>query len=66
MGPCWRNGVMYERWGKRAADILGSLALLLLLAPVLALTALAVWAALGRPVLFHQRRAGRAGRAFTC
>ena len=55
----------YERWGKRAFDIAGALALLLLLAPLLALVALAVRVALGAPVLFRQQRAGRAGHPFT-
>lgn len=56
---------MYERFGKRAYDVLGAVVLLLLLAPLLALTALAVRVALGRPVLFRQCRAGRDGRPFT-
>ncbi len=56
---------MYERWGKRACDLLGTALLLPLLAPLLALTALAVLLALGRPVLFRQVRAGRGGRPFT-
>ncbi len=33
--------------------------------PLLALAAFGVWAAVGRPILFHQRRAGRGGRVFT-
>jgi lipopolysaccharide/colanic/teichoic acid biosynthesis glycosyltransferase len=56
---------MYERGGKRCLDVAGAAALLLLLAPVLAATALAVLAVLGRPVLFRQDRAGRGGRCFT-
>lgn len=51
--------------GKRALDVLGAAALLLLAAPLLAAAALAVLLALGRPVLFRQRRAGRDGVAFT-
>jgi lipopolysaccharide/colanic/teichoic acid biosynthesis glycosyltransferase len=57
-------GGMYERWGKRASDLLGAAALLALLAPVMGLMALAVLFALGRPVLFRQERAGRCGRRF--
>ena len=58
-------GGMYERWGKRAVGpASGAAALLALLAPVLALVALAVLLALGRPVLFRQARAGRGGRPF--
>ncbi len=56
----------YQRWGKRALDlVLGSLALVLA-APLLAVAALAVWLTLGRPVLFLQRRIGQGGREFTC
>lgn len=55
---------MYARWGKRALDLAGALALLLLLAPLLAALALAVRLALGAPVLFRQTRAGRGGAAF--
>ena len=57
---CWYGG-----WGKRAIDIIGAAALLLLLAPLLATVAAAVLAALGRPVLFRQTRSGRDGRSFT-
>jgi lipopolysaccharide/colanic/teichoic acid biosynthesis glycosyltransferase len=48
----------------RAADLLISLAALLLLAPVLLLVAVAVRICLGAPVLFRQRRSGRDARAF--
>jgi len=56
---------MYEAFGKRGLDILGAGLALLLLLPLLLLTALAVAAALGRPVLFFQERAGRGGVPFT-
>lgn len=49
---------------KRATDILLAGFLLLLLLPVLALCALAVWVRDGRPVLFSQDRIGRQGRVF--
>lgn len=55
---------MYERWGKRACDIAGAGALLVLLAPAMLALALLVRLRLGRPVLFVQLRAGRGGRAF--
>lgn len=51
---------MYRRCGKRGLDVLGAGLLLLLTAPLLALAALGVLLALGRPVLFRQQRAGRA------
>jgi exopolysaccharide biosynthesis polyprenyl glycosylphosphotransferase len=38
--------------------------LLVLVAPVLLLSALAVWATMGRPIFFRQRRAGLDGRVF--
>jgi lipopolysaccharide/colanic/teichoic acid biosynthesis glycosyltransferase len=49
---------------KRAIDLLGAAAGLIALAPVLLLTALAVWLRLGAPVLFRQVRAGRGGQPF--
>lgn len=49
---------------KRVEDILVSAGLLLALAPLLVLVALAVWAAMGRPVLFVQTRPGLGGRPF--
>ena len=56
---------MYTLWGKAAFDR-GVAALVLVLgAPVLALLACAVLLALGRPILFRQRRAGRHGLPFT-
>jgi lipopolysaccharide/colanic/teichoic acid biosynthesis glycosyltransferase len=56
---------MYALWGKAALDR-GLAALVLVLgAPIFALLALAVLLALGQPVLFRQRRAGRHGAPFT-
>jgi exopolysaccharide biosynthesis polyprenyl glycosylphosphotransferase len=49
---------------KRAADILGAAALLALLAPLLALIAVAIKATSPGPALFRQRRAGFHGRVF--
>jgi exopolysaccharide biosynthesis polyprenyl glycosylphosphotransferase len=50
---------------KRALDLVGSAAGLLLLSPVLLLVALAVTLDSPGPVLFRQRRLGLAGRQFT-
>lgn len=55
---------MYERWGKRAFDLVAAAMLLALLAPLFVVVALAVRIALGRPVLFRQTRAGRGGGPF--
>lgn len=49
---------------KRALDIVASALLLVLLSPLLALTALLVRVRLGSPVLFRQARPGRDGRLF--
>ena len=56
---------MYALWGKAALDRGVAAVGLVLGAPVLALLALAVLLALGRPILFRQRRAGRHGAPFT-
>jgi sugar transferase EpsL len=55
---------MYRRWGKRAIDILGAGLTLVVLSPVLLVSALVVATRLGRPVLFKQKRAGYGSRAF--
>ena len=49
---------------KRLTDIVGSSVGLLLLSPILLIVALTVRVAIGAPVLFVQRRPGRAGRPF--
>jgi lipopolysaccharide/colanic/teichoic acid biosynthesis glycosyltransferase len=50
---------------KRAFDAVVAFAALVLLSPVIAVVALLVRVALGRPVLFRQRRPGLGGRPFT-
>jgi exopolysaccharide biosynthesis polyprenyl glycosylphosphotransferase len=49
---------------KYVLDRVAALALLVLLAPLLAAIALAVWLSLGRPILYGQRRVGMDGREF--
>ncbi len=49
---------------KYAFDRLLALTALILLSPIMLVAALATWLSLGRPVLFHQLRVGRDGRAF--
>jgi sugar transferase EpsL len=56
---------VYSRGVKRIMDITGALAGLVLLAPVIAATALVAAAALGRPVLFRQVRPGLNAKPFT-
>src|SRR4029077_9100313 len=48
----------------RGLDILISAAFLLVLSPLLALTAVAIAVSSGRPVFYHGARVGRAGRLF--
>ncbi|GCD90680.1 sugar transferase [Nocardioides sp. LS1] len=55
-----------SRIGKRVFDMVGSLALLLVFAPLFLLTALRVKGHDGGPVLFRQTRIGRDGREFGC
>lgn len=50
---------------KRVLDVVGAALGLVVLSPVLALVALAVLVAQGRPVLFRQARPGLGGRPFT-
>jgi lipopolysaccharide/colanic/teichoic acid biosynthesis glycosyltransferase len=49
---------------KRLIDFCFSLALLILLSPVLLVVAVGVWLDLGVPILFRQQRPGRNGRPF--
>ncbi len=49
---------------KRVVDVAGSLVLLVVAAPVMALTALAIKLESPGPVLFRQERVGRGGRTF--
>jgi lipopolysaccharide/colanic/teichoic acid biosynthesis glycosyltransferase len=50
---------------KVALDLVVALSCLVLLAPLLVLIALAIWAESGRPIIFRQERIGKNGRAFT-
>ena len=60
--PC--RSLHAARWAKRAFDVLGALCLLVLLAPLMAATALAVKLHDGGPVLFRHTRVGRDGVPF--
>jgi lipopolysaccharide/colanic/teichoic acid biosynthesis glycosyltransferase len=59
VAPTWRLAI------KRAMDIAGSLALLLLLSPVFLVTAIAIALTSEGEVIHRQRRIGRDGRPFT-
>lgn len=55
---------MYQKFGKRAIDMLLSLIALIVLSPLLLITALAVKISSPGPVLFKQRRLGLHGKEF--
>ena len=57
------NG-FYAKYGKRALDILLSAFALIVLSPILAVTALLVRLKLGSPVIFTQDRPGKDGKVF--
>jgi lipopolysaccharide/colanic/teichoic acid biosynthesis glycosyltransferase len=50
---------------KRALDVLGSAALLLLLSPLLVVVAVLIWLTSPGPVIYRQQRVGKGGRIFT-
>lgn len=56
---------LYLRYAKRLLDVTVASAALATCVPVLGVAAIAVRVALGSPVLFRQRRAGRNGTIFT-
>ena len=60
-----RDRSIYERWFKRPLDIVTSAALLVVLAPLMALVALGVVVTMGRPIIFRQERLTRGGVPFT-
>ena len=55
---------MYQKYGKRLLDIVISLAVLVILSPVLLVVAALVRVKLGSPVLFCQKRPGRGEKIF--
>lgn len=54
----------YERFIKRSQDFLCALLAIIVLSPVLLITALLVYIKLGNPVLFTQERVGQNGKFF--
>ena len=54
-----------ERAIKRVVDVVGATIALIILSPLFAVTAAAIWLGDGRPILFRQVRIGRHGRPFT-
>lgn len=67
--PDVHGGAVKQRFPiiiKRGMDILGSVALLLILAPILAAIALAIKLTSKGPVIFKQERLGQFGKSFPC
>ena len=60
-----RKGTLLTRGIKRAMDIVGSLIMLILCAPLFVIIAVAIKVFSEGPVLFKQKRVGRYGRCFT-
>ena len=54
----------YARFGKRSIDLTLSSVALILLSPLMVVTAVIIYATLGLPILYIQIRPGRGGRAF--
>mgnify|MGYP006291816933 CR=1 FL=1 len=54
---------LYAHFLKRGCDVVASAVLLVVLVPVLAAVALAVWLALGRPIFHRDERAGLRGQS---
>ena len=50
---------------KRCIDVVGAGLGLIVLSPVLAVVAVAIWVQMGRPILFRQIRPGLNGQAFS-
>lgn len=55
---------IYEKFIKRFLDIIISGIALILLSPIMLITAILVATKLGRPVIFHQQRPGKDGKIF--
>jgi exopolysaccharide biosynthesis polyprenyl glycosylphosphotransferase len=60
------TAIQASRWGKRLFDVVGSLGLLLVFAPVFLVATLRIRLHDGGEVLFRQDRIGRDGRVFSC
>lgn len=60
------QAIAATRWIKRTWDIVGSLVLLVIAAPIMAGVALAIWLEDRGPVIFRQVRVGRSGQEFHC
>jgi lipopolysaccharide/colanic/teichoic acid biosynthesis glycosyltransferase len=64
-GWSYINRDWYRLFGKRLIDLTLSSLLMIVLLPIYALVAAAIWVSLGRPVFFRHRRPGLNERMFT-
>lgn len=64
--PKRQNGHKISMFAKRLVDFTGSLALLLILAPVMGAIAAAIRLGSKGPVIFRQKRVGQFGKKFDC
>jgi lipopolysaccharide/colanic/teichoic acid biosynthesis glycosyltransferase len=55
----------YERWVKPVVDRFVGITLSILTLPLVIVIVLVIWAKMGRPAIFKQRRVGRFGKEFT-
>ena len=55
---------MYQKWGKRLFDIVTSVIGIVILSPILLLTASIIVVFMGRPVIFTQKRPGKDEKIF--
>lgn len=55
---------LYRFWGKRALDLILTVPILVVLAPVIVVIALLLRAKMGSPVIFRQQRPGLRGKPF--
>lgn len=55
----------YERWFKPLVDRFIGITLSILTLPLVVVIVLVIWAKMGRPAIFKQRRVGRFGKEFT-
>ncbi len=59
------RGITYKNIWKRLLDLIGAISLILLLSPILIITAILVRIKLGSPIIFTQDRLGLNGEVFT-
>jgi len=55
---------LYQRWGKRAFDLIVTVPAIIVLSPLMAVIAVLVMIGLGNPVIYQQKRPGRNGILF--